>query len=303
MKKDLKPFVKWAGGKSQLISELINNFNFECETYIEAFTGGGAFFLYLLDNIEKTKLKKLIINDINKNLITVYETIKDSVYELIEELTKLQNLYNNLETIEEKEQLFYSIREEFNTNQNSKIKLSRDFIFLNKTCFNGLYRENSKGFFNVPFGKKRTVSLFEYENLKNISEKLNLKIDNKNVVEIYCENYDFFKSKIDKNVFFYIDPPYRPVTKNGFTSYNKSNFNDTNQIELSEFCNIIDKKGGYFLLSNSDPKILDENDNFFDELYKNYNIKRVFARRNINSKGNGRGKISEILVKNFDYER
>lgn len=300
MKKKIKPFIKWAGGKTQLLSELKENLKDDIEIYVELFVGGGTLFFNLLENFENTSLKKIIINDINEKLIITYRTIRDSVEELIKMLNEIQNQYNNLETLEKKSEFFYSIRKEFNSKQNDKLKISRDFIFLNKTCFNGLYRENSKGEFNVPFGKKKQISIFDEYNLREISKKLNLEYNGEKIVEIYNGDFKKFEEKIEKNIFFYIDPPYRPITKNGFTDYNKSSFNDKNQIELANFCKKIHKKKGSFLLNNSDPKNLDENDNFFDELYKSFYIKRVLARRSINSKGDSRGKITELLIKNYE---
>ena len=300
--KNIKPFVKWAGGKSWLISELSESLRTDSEVYMELFVGGGSFFLFLLENIEKTNLKRMIINDINTKLISVYEVIRDSVEGLIDGLKEMQDRYNNLSLMEEKEQLFYSIREDFNASNQDLLTTSRDFIFLNKTCFNGLYRENLSGAFNVPFGKRKSVSLYDRDNLLRISERLNLKHGNKNIVEFYSCDFKALESMIAENIFCYIDPPYRPVTRSGFKAYNKGNFNDKNQIELAEFCQKIEQKKGYFVLSNSDPRNLDASDDFFDELYRGFEIKRVFARRNINSDGSGRGKISEILIKNFTQD-
>ena len=300
MRENIKPFVKWAGGKTQLLPVLLDNFQYDCKIYIEAFVGGGALFFSILDNIEKTKIEKIIINDINHKLITTYKIIRDDIKGLIYELSELENTYNSLPSLKDKENLFYQIRDEFNSENTNSLKIARDFIFLNKTCFNGLYRENSKGKFNVPFGKKEVASTFNEENLLLLSQKLNLEKNGKKIVDIREGEYFLLKNEISQTTFFYLDPPYRPVTKNGFTDYNKSSFNDTAQVELAEFCKEINSLGGKFLLSNSDPKVLDSNDNFFDELYANFNIERVEARRNINSKGNGRGKITEILVKNYD---
>ena len=303
MREKLKPFVKWAGGKTQLLPILLENFQYECKIYVEAFIGGGALFLTILDNLEETQIEKIIINDINKKLITTYEVIRDNINNLIYELKNIENSYNSLETLEKKENLFYQIRDEFNLNNTDSLKIARDFIFLNKTCFNGLYRENSKGKFNVPFGKKDKASIFDEENLLLLSQKLNLEKNGKKIVEIRQGDFFSLEKEISSETFFYLDPPYRPVTKNGFTDYNKSTFNDDTQKKLAEFCTKINQAGGKFLLSNSDPKVLDINDNFFDDLYKNYCIERVEARRNINSKGNGRGKINEILVKNYNLNK
>lgn len=303
MKKNIKPFIKWAGGKTQLLPILLENFQYDCKVYVEAFIGGGALFLTILDNIEDTKIEKILINDINQKLITTYTVIRDDVDSLVFELKKLENYYNNLNSLDEKENLFYQIRKEFNSKETTSLKIARDFIFLNKTCYNGLYRENSKGEYNVPFGKKEKVSTFEEENLLLISEKLNLNKNGEKIVEIREGDFSTLENMISSETFFYLDPPYRPVTKNGFTDYNKSNFNDETQKKLAEFCKKIDQGEGRFLLSNSDPKVLDIDDNFFDTLYKDFHIERVEARRNINSNGKGRGKINEILVKNYNLKK
>lgn len=295
----MKPFIKWAGGKTQLLNNLLENFNYNCEKYIEPFVGGGSLFLYLLENIEKTNLKKIIINDINDKLIITYKTIKNNVNELIKELEKIENEYNSLNTIKEKEKMYYLIRKEFNELTNDNIKISKNFIFLNKTCFNGLYRENLKGEYNVPFGKRNKVSLFEKNNLLELSKCMNKKINNEDILVIYNKNYSELFEYMSNNTIVYLDPPYRPITLNGFTTYNKSNFNDEDQINLANFCHNMNNIEVKFMLSNSDPHNLSNDDNFFDNLYQNYNIQRIFARRNINSNGNDRGKISEILVKNY----
>lgn len=293
----MKPFIKWAGGKTQLLNILQENIN-KCEydTYIECFVGGGALFFHLLSS--QNKIRKFIINDVNNKLITTYNCIKYNVEDLIEELFKLQKEYNSL-CMNKKEELYYKIRDEFNSNNINDLLISRDFIFLNKCGFNGLYRENSKGKFNVPFGKKETLNLFEEENLRNISKMLNAKIDNQDLVEIKSVDFEKLIDYIDNKTLVYLDPPYRPITKNGFTAYNKSNFNDEEQIRLSKFCDNIHNKNGKFLLSNSDPKNLDIEDNFFDDLYKQYDIQRVNAKRSINSNGSGRGKVFELLIKNY----
>lgn len=295
----MKPFIKWAGGKTQLLDILNENLNYECDKYIETFVGGGALFISLLENIEKTNIKKIIINDINEKLIITYKTIKNNIEELINELEKIRDEYNSLKTLEEKSDMFYKIREEFNKQTNDNIKISRNFIFLNKTCFNGLYRENSKGEYNVPFGKRKKISLFEKDNLLELSKFMNKKINEEDVLIICNKNYNELLEYMDNNTMIYLDPPYRPITTNGFTTYNKSNFNDKNQIELANFCNEINNIGAKFMLSNSDPHNLDINDNFFDNLYQNYNIQRVGATRRINSDGNNRGEITEILIKNY----
>lgn len=304
METTIKPFIKWAGGKTQLLEILKENFppkEIRINRYIETFIGGGALFLDILSNFNNYNFDEIIINDINTKLIDTYICLKEDYKQLVKHLNELKTTYQSFETLEEKETFFYEVRNNFNDKTNTdKYKKSAELIFLNKTCFNGLYRENSKGLFNVPFGKHKEPSIFDENHLKHISNLLNLKNSSGNdVVKILNLHFDELAIYIDQNTFVYFDPPYRPVTKNGFTSYDKSNFNDEAQILLAEFCKKISTKKAYFLLSNSDPKNLDENDNFFDDLYKDFSINRVSASRRINSKGNGRGNITEILVNNF----
>lgn len=300
MKSSIKPFLKWAGGKTQLLDEIINGLPKDMENikrYVEPFVGAGSVFLYFLEN---DYFEEYIINDINSKLINLYEIIRDTPEELIEILTELKNKYLNLE-MEEREELFYCIRSKFNNLNCNKVQLAAYFIFLNKTCFNGLYRENLKGEFNVPFGKHKNPSFFDEILLVNISKLLNMKNKNgEHKVKILNKNFYELDEYIDNNTFVYCDPPYRPVTVGGFTSYNKSNFNDEAQVSLRDFYKAMSDKDAKMMLSNSDPKNLDENDMFFDELYSEFNIERVYAKRNINSIGSKRGKITELLITNYN---
>lgn len=305
----MKPILKWAGGKTQLLDILKKQMNidnqFNTMTYIEPFIGAGALFL---DLIEDDIFSEYIINDINSKLINVYMIIRDNPEELLNQITSLSELYMSYEDdLEAKETLFYDIRTRFNELQkNSDLReeelvlLAAYFIFLNKTCFNGLYRENSKGEFNVPFGKFKKPAFFEREEIVKLSNMLNKRDEFGNRrIKILNLNYFELEELIDSNCFVYMDPPYRPITAGGFNSYNKSSFNDDSQIELSEFYKLIDKKGAKLMLSNSDPKMLDESDTFFDDLYSSYDIRRIKAKRNINSNGAGRGLINELLITNY----
>lgn len=297
----MKPFLKWAGGKTQLLDEIILNLPNDIEKkdiYIEPFIGAGAVFFRFL---EEDRFEKYIINDINKKLINLYKIIRDDIDLLIEFLTEMKIKFLEFEELsEDRSQFYYYVREKFNSNDIGKIELAAYFIFLNKTCFNGLYRENGKGDFNVPIGSYKNPAIFDEKQLREISELLN-KTNSKGEkkVEILNGSYNELEEKINENVFVYLDPPYRPVTKGGFSTYNKSGFNDEDQIELSNFFKEISRKHAKVMLSNSDPKNLDENDEFFDELYEEFTIKRVNASRVINSKGSSRGKITEILVMNY----
>lgn len=289
-----KPFIKWAGGKGQLEEIIINNLPSQFETmdtYIEPFIGGGAIMFSIINRFPH--IKKIIINDINPRLINVYKTIQNSVDSLIEELSILENHYKNAENDEMRTELYIKKRREFNEKTSSEIKDAALFLFLNRTCFNGLYRVNSKGLFNVPCGKYKNPNICNTKLL--IEDSLALQ-----KVEILNGDYNQIFKFVTKNSLIYFDPPYRPISSSSsFNSYVENTFNDIEQIKLKEFCDKANKVGGKFMLSNSDPKSKNINDNFFDELYSNYNIQRVEARRNINSKGGDRGAITELLIKNY----
>ena len=266
-----KPFVKWAGGKRQIIKVLKENIPETFNRYIEPFVGGGALLFELLPS-------NAIINDINSELINTYLVIKDNVERLIESLKEHKN----------NENYYYKIRD-LNPSELSKIERASRFIYLNKTCFNGLYRENSKGKFNVPFGKYKNPKILDEENLRAVSFYLcnnNIKIYNKDYKEI-CE-------LAKKGDFVYLDPPYYPINKtSSFTKYTKYDFTEKDQIELSEVFKSLDKKGCFVMLSNS-------NTDFIKELYKDFYILEVEAGRYINCKGNLRKKRKlEVLIKNY----
>ena len=302
--KEAKPVLKWAGGKAKLIPIFEERYpvglkNGEIDTYIEPFMGGGAV---LFSISSKYNFNKIVINDINSELILTYKVIKEHPEKLISILYMLQEKYNQLESLEVKQEVFYSVREKFNNvkgninyeNIDEKaIEHAAHMIFLNKSCFNGLYRENKKGGFNVPFGKKEKLNCYDKENIMAVSEKL------KNAIIL---NGDFEKvmDYVNNHTFVYMDPPYRPLNAtSNFNDYSKEPFNDETQIRLSKFYKELSEKGARVMESNSDPKNTDENDEFFDELYSDYNVERIYAARSINSKGTGRGKVSEILITNY----
>lgn len=291
MEEKVKPFLKWAGGKQQLINEIKKYYPFDgkIRKYAEPFIGGGAI---LFDILNKFELEEIYISDVNKELINTYLVIKENVNSLIEILKKLQEEYISLNE-EERKKYYLEKRKDFNTHQELDTLKSALMIFLNKTCFNGLYRVNKKGLFNVPSGRYKMPLICDENNLLNVSKKIKK-------VKIICDDYSKVEEFVDENTFIYFDPPYRPITTtSAFTSYTKNNFDDKDQIELSKLFERLDKKGGKILLSNSDPKNTNEKDNFFETLYANYKIKRIEASRMINSKGTKRGKINEILISNF----
>lgn len=290
----VKPFLKWAGGKSQLLDKIKDYYPFEkynIRKYAEPFVGGGAV---LFDILNKFDLDGIYISDINQELINTYIVVRDHINKLIEMLTKIQNEFLNLD-IDNRKKFYLKKREHFNKlkiNENTNIEKASLFIFLNKTCFNGLFRVNKNGFFNVPMGNYKNPVIFDESNLRNISVKLQK-------VKIVCGTYKQAAEFIDKNTFIYFDPPYRPLNNtSNFTSYTKNSFNDEDQIELANFINEINKKGAKILISNSDPKNTNKDDNFFDKIYADYNINRVTASRMINCKGKARGQIKELIISN-----
>lgn len=291
----LKPFVKWVGGKSQLIDELEKMLPTDGEKvltkYCEPMVGGGALFFNILS---KYDFEQLYISDINAELINAYQVIKSNVDSLIGKLQEMQMLFCTMDENGRKF-YYYSIRDKFNSTQlceNSAIDKAANFIFLNKTCFNGLYRVNRKGQFNVPMGAYKNPMICDEENLRNINKVLQN-------VTIVCGDYSLSKQFIDKDTFVYLDPPYRPISEtSAFTSYNSDTFDDNEQIRLARFIDEINASGAKIVLSNSDPKNVNPEDTFFDELYKAYQIKRVSATRMINSKADSRGKINELLICN-----
>ncbi|MGV2805042.1 Dam family site-specific DNA-(adenine-N6)-methyltransferase, partial [Clostridium perfringens] len=297
----MKPFLKWAGGKTQLLdtitSELPENME-GINTYIEPFVGAGAVFL---DFLSSDRFEKYIINDINSKLINVYKVIRDDIHLLIESLNDIKEKYLSFEELsEDREKMYYEIRDKFNSNDIGRIELASYFIFINKTCFNGLYRENSKGNYNVPIGKYKNPTIFDEEQLREISRLLNKRNNNGElIVTILNLKYTELEEYINKSTFVYFDPPYRPVTVGGFSTYNKGGFNDESQQELADFYTSVSRTGAKLMLSNSDPRILDKNDDFFEKMYGNFYIQRVYANRFINSKGADRGGISELLITNY----
>jgi len=294
---ECKPFIKWVGGKGQLLSEINKLYPVELgkniNKYAEIFLGGGAV---LFDILSKYKLDEVYISDKNLELINTYKSIRDNVDILIKSLKEMEEQYIPLNN-EDRKIYYYEKREEYNSlkinSEVNNIEKTILFIFLNKTCFNGLYRVNKKGKFNVPMGAYKKPKICDEENLKNVSLTL------RNVKIVYAD-YRESEKFIDDKTFVYIDPPYRPLNiTSSFTSYTENDFNDKEQIELAEYINVLNKKGAKIVISNSDPKNNDIDDNFFDKLYKNYNINRVKATRMLNSNASLRGAINELLITNY----
>jgi len=290
-----KPFLKWAGGKTQLINDIekalpkdISNDKF---TYIEPFVGSGAVLFWMLNNFPN--LKKAVINDINEDLINTYKTIASRPKELISILQILQNEFHGLEGQDEaKKEYYYSKRELYNTRKEEQSGQAALFIFLNRTCFNGLYRVNRKNEYNVPMGSYKRPTICDTENILAVSKALHR-------VEILCGDYEETLNFADNKTLFYFDPPYKPLSEtSSFNSYAKDEFNDAEQIRLRDFCHKIDALNHTWILSNSDVKGKDENDNFFDELYVDFKIERVDAKRSINANPEKRGLLKELLITN-----
>lgn len=286
---NLKPFIKWAGGKTQLLDELTSRIPTDKKEYVELFVGGGALFLNQLTN---DQFIKYTINDFNKHLYELYNILggtKEYFDRFVTILALLDGDYTST-TGEKQKKLYQQIRDEFNNFDLTERARAAEFVILNKACFNGLYRENKKGEFNTPWGGEKKSLSINYDGMKkfwSICQYVDVTITNLDYRE--CLKY------INKNSFVYLDPPYRPLggTSN-FNTYNAGGFTDEDQVKLKELCDEINKIGAKFMLSNSDCQ-----DGFFDELYKDYIIERVYARRNINSKGDKRGKISELLIRNY----
>ena len=294
-KVELKPFVKWVGGKGQLIEEIEKMLPSDGEKvltkYAEPMVGGGAL---LFNVLSRYQFDELYISDINPELINAYIAIKQNVEALIKRLNEMQMTFLPLDENGRK-YYYYNVRDKFNTaklSDSTSAEKAAYFIFLNKTCFNGLYRVNRKGLFNVPMGSYKNPTICDADNLRNIHEALQN-------VTIVCGDYSLSKSFIDQDTFVYLDPPYRPISEtSAFTSYNSDVFDDDEQIRLARFIDEINASGAKIVLSNSDPKNVNPDDAFFDELYKAYQIKRVSATRMINSKADSRGKINELLICN-----
>lgn len=296
----VKPFLKWAGGKSQLLDDIARVFpndlvdkNF---TYVEPFVGSGAVLFWVL-NTFADRVERVVINDVNADLINTYQMIKDQPQHLIECLKNYQDKFIQLDHKEAQKEYYYEQRALYNSRQSESLIQAALFIFLNRTCFNGLYRVNRKNEFNVPMGDYKKPLICDAENLLNVSKALQC-------VEILCGDYQQVLPLVEGNkTWFYFDPPYRPLSEtSSFNAYAKDTFDDEAQIRLASFCKKLDEMGYYWVLSNSDPKNIDENDHFFDALYSDFHIQRVLAKRAINAKADKRGQLNELLIRNYKDE-
>jgi DNA adenine methylase len=300
-----KPFVKWAGGKRQLMSNIMRNLppgfgTLPFRRYAEPFVGGGAVLFQLLDD---GLIDDALIIDDNSDLILTYEVIKTNVVLLIEELHQLQNEYDATNDYSQRKKKYLAVRKMFRLGQNQnkdelsladKVRHASHFIYLNKVGFNGLFRVNANGEFNVPPSDLKTKNIFNENELQAISKSL-LKVEIKHGDFAECEEW------IDDNTFVYFDPPYKPVTKTSFTAYSNSNFNDSQQKRLAKFCTDLHNKGVKVMVSNSDPTENKPEETFFEDIFPEpgFIIHKVQALRSINSIGAGRGKVSELIITNY----
>jgi DNA adenine methylase len=302
-----KPFIKWVGGKGQLLHQFDKYYpsglrNGTLKRYSEPFLGGGAVFFEVMQQFD---IESAYISDVNKDLVLAYWVVQQKPEQLIETLHEYQKRYDST-PIEARNELFLAIRAQFNQQRfevsykqlaANWIERAAQFIFLNKTCFNGLFRLNSTGGFNVPFGKYAKPTILDEPNIWAVSAVLQR-------AEIRIAAYNECYERVDSQSFVYFDPPYRPISKtSNFTTYSGSEFGDKDQIQLAAFFKKLDmERGAKLMLSNSDPKNENPNDDFFEQIFTNYKFYRVSANRAINCNGDKRGAINEIVITNYQYE-
>ena len=299
-----KPFLKWAGGKRQLLAQIekrlpLELLQGEITRYVEPFVGSGALFFKV---IQSFPIQECLLADINPELVLVYSTIQQDVKQLISILGGIQEEYWKLNTVERKK-YYYRVRDEYNSQRgiinfrefdDTWVMRSAQMIFMNKTGYNGLFRLNSKGEFNVPFGRYKKPRILDAKNLNLVSKLLQ-------GVTIRYGDFEETAGFIGEDTLVYFDPPYRPLSSTAhFTSYSKDRFDDTQQLRLAGFYRILDTKGARLMLSNSDPHNVNQEDDFFEDAYRGFRIERLRARRNINRVGGQRGKISELLILNYN---
>jgi DNA adenine methylase len=298
-----RPFLKWAGGKSQLLEKFQTLYPKELtegkiKNFYEPFLGSGAVFF---DVAQRYDIKQAFLYDVNEELILAYKVIQSDVDSLIEVLHQYQKKFIRFDK-EKRKSFFYAQRTAYNQQRlvidykkysAEWVKRAAQLIFLNRTCYNGLYRVNSKGEFNSPMGDYVNPTICDEQNLQSVSKVLA-------IAEIKRADFTRITKDLKAKSFVYLDPPYRPISKTAsFKAYSKHEFGDTEQQKLAAIFSELDKRGAKVMLSNSDPKNVNPPDNFFDELYTEFEIIRVPARRMINSNASKRGKINEIVVTNY----
>ena len=297
-----KPFLKWAGGKGQLLAQIGQHFPPELwegslTKYAEPFIGGGAVFFQIASNFN---MHELFISDMNEDLVLAYRTISQQVELLIEQIQLIERLYRDLDA-DGRSEFYYDTRLSFNQDrplvtggapEDTAEHVAR-LIFLNRTCFNGLYRVNSRGHFNVPHGNYVNPRICDAANLRSVSRSLQN-------TEIHFGDFTACRDFVDENTFVYLDPPYRPISKTAnFNSFYKHPFGDDEQKRLAHFYQELGDAGAKLMLSNSDPHNENPDDSFFEDLYAGFSIHKVSANRRINSNGAKRGPITELLIANY----
>lgn len=302
-----RPFLKWAGGKGQLIEQFEPRFppelkNGGIRTFVEPFVGAGAVFFHVA---HEYPIERVFLSDINEELVLTYNVIKRRVVELIDELRTISASYQEADQ-QGRERLYYEVRDRFNRAKTDIdyggritrpcIERAAQVIFLNRTCYNGLFRTNSSGGFNVPFGRNKNPGIFTPDNLTRVSRLLK-----KTKARIARADFEDCRDKVDRNTFVYFDPPYRPISAtSNFTSYSRDGFDDAEQERLARFfAGLHRDTGAKLMLSNSDPTSLNPRDRFFHRLYKGFAIDRVQAVRSINSNAQRRGAVFELVITNY----
>lgn len=302
-----KPFLKWAGGKTQLLKKFSPYFPEqlkygEITEYYEPFVGAGAVFFHIAQSYP---IRYAYLADLNADLILTYRVLQKAAAGLIACLSDYSGKYKSLQP-KKRKQFFYDLRDEFNQQRtqidyqkfsDNWISRAAQIIFLNRTCYNGLFRMNKSGEFNVPFGSYKNPKILDEINLRKISEILS-------IAEIHLADFADLKEKVSPDAFVYYDPPYRPISAtSSFTSYSKFDFDDAQQVRLANLFKELDRRGVKQMLSNSDPQNINPDDDFFEQLYQNYNIHKVPAARMINCRGGGRGEVNELLIINYSLNK
>ncbi len=273
-----KPFVKWLGGKTKLLPQLTDLLPESYNKYYEPFVGGGALFFSL-------KPARAVINDLNPHLINLYIQVRDNLDVLLEQVEELLDIYLDLEP-DERSDFFYEKREEFNKRTDDDVRGAVLFLFLNKTCYNGVYRENAGGKFNVPFGRRATTTLHELDSIKQASKVLK-------GASIFKGSYEEVLVKATTGDLVYLDPPYVPLSStSNFTQYIGANFGNSEHVKLRDLFKELDQRGCYLMMSNSDTTIV-------RDLYEGFNFTEVLADRAVNCKTYGRGRITELVITNY----
>ena len=301
--RNAKPFLKWAGGKGQLLFQIGHHlpaglWEGSLVKYAEPFIGGGAVFFLIANHFD---IREFFISDMNADLVLAYRTIQQQVESLINRLEHIQKQFLNSDK-EERRRFYYEVRRSFNQSRVSQFNPTSAtdpashvarLIFLNRTCFNGLYRVNSSGEFNVPYGNYANPKICDEANLRSVSQSLQN-------AEIHYGDFSACRSFVDETTFVYMDPPYRPISKTAsFNSFYKQRFDDNEQRRLAVFYQELSRAGAKLMLSNSDPHNENPQDDFFVELYSDFEIHKVYANRRINSNAKKRGAITELLIANY----